>query len=651
MANKSYRQYTDEQAKALCDMYKVVPETYGNGPKYLTAMDTIMDGLFFVDQHGIPVAINDHQYNLARQMYGIDPEVMSNTFYRSFQTVLEKSRMEIFIDQIIHYASTYGMTAAGKKPLTLVPMQEIVVPDVDVSTLKVTVITVLGDGPIVNCINDTLTSVKAPSKRIVENVKVLLEFCDVPLENIKSFELLVMALDYFNEIPGNPKMFLRYLIYRLTGDTLIIKSPRMVKKLKAAIVADRHNITYQLLSKANPVSLATIFLRYKPLFLALKSADGCAPIINRIRRMADTYHQPLSPVTLQNYVQLVLHGRASEARKVLDKADNRDLINLLNVFNVVVNTKDGDPRIFNIRNGRAYCAADTGKRISDAGYRRINVEYSYVRTMLNERLKPTLEGKTFYIPWGIDYAAPVSEKQFLCNIPYGTSFQLPDGDGLTVGVSWVNGNGKSDRQTDLDLHAFTPTRHFGWNSDFTDGKVIYSGDMTNAPAPLGAAECFYVEGVSMTEPVVFSLQKFAGDPNQEFKLYFTATPPKLEGTNRWEKPYTMDPNELLMAPIPLGFRGATGMTLGYLTGHQFVVYGGNLSNSIVPRGDFAKYLEAMNKRYNFALSLTNLLMGLGANVITSEDECKAMTENEQTFVDLSPEALTPSTLLDIVDGK
>lgn len=36
------------------------------------------------------------------------PENYNSTFYKSWKSVTEKSRLELLLDQMIHYASTYG---------------------------------------------------------------------------------------------------------------------------------------------------------------------------------------------------------------------------------------------------------------------------------------------------------------------------------------------------------------------------------------------------------------------------------------------------------------------------------------------------------------------------------------------------------------
>ena len=42
------------------------------------------------------------------------PESYNSTFYKSWNSIREKSRLELLLDQMIHYASTYGTNYQGE---------------------------------------------------------------------------------------------------------------------------------------------------------------------------------------------------------------------------------------------------------------------------------------------------------------------------------------------------------------------------------------------------------------------------------------------------------------------------------------------------------------------------------------------------------
>lgn len=665
MANKT--QYTHEQAKYLCDLFKTIPagyvaeDAYASSPTKYQVRDCVLHGFVVVDTKGNPLTIGENVFDLINDLYGINADQMNATFYKSFKKVAEMDRFDIFVDQIIHYFGTYGMEAMGLDPITIVPVQDFEVPDVDVTKIKITVIHAAGDGHIVNLVNEFATETIAPSKRMTAAFKEFLPLLDVDLNDIQSFELSVMAFDYFGKVPRGGKQFLRYVIYKATGATLIVKNKRTCDCIKAAQTTHSEEIG-KMFAQANPVELAGIFLRYKPLFLAFKGYEGCAPIINKLRRLADTYHEPLSDNTIQYFIAHALNGHISACRHLQEQMSARDCVKLLNAMLLRLHVKTGDPAVYNVRNGRTFVKEDAYVELTDVQNKRLSQQVRNIYTLLATKMSAAVEGKTFYVPDYIKYAVPHTEKQFVNNLPWGTTIIPGVGPGapMTVGVSWFN---SPDGRVDLDLHAFTPSSHFGWNASFSNGggQIVYTGDMTNAPEPNGAAEAYWMEGVD--EPVIFQLNEFCG-PAIPFKLYLSEVKPTccdntMSYQDRYSSPYTMDAEELVIPPVTMHIGGEDerGMTLGYYHKGCFTLYSGNLSNSAVPRGDFKKYIEAIIAQQSFHLNLADLLSAAGATVLYAPDQVQEAqlqaVENgtELEVIDLSPEKLTATTLLGLVDGK
>lgn len=650
--------YNSNQVAALLDLYKIAPASSNHAQEravaynVFTPADQLEYGILFVNKHMMGVSIDRDLMNAADELYGIDPEAINATFYKNVDTVLGKSRFNLFVEQVIHYMGTYGMASIGEKPITLVPVQELNIPDVDVSKLKVTVIRLVDDVEIANAVNETMTTAKTPSNRVVAGIKALIPFFTAPVDDIRSFELAVIAYDHLGSVPMDPKMFLRYLIYKTTGETLVVNSHRAAQNIKNHAASDT-GLACRLLSRANMPDLASIFLRHKNLFLAYKAYDGCKPIINRLRRLADTYHKPMSDVNVKNAIQLVLGGSYTEAKSLIPRMDNRELVKVLNAVSARLNMTDTTPGVFNVRTGRSYCKADAFEPLTSAEFDVLNQYSDWLLYELANRLRPTISGKTFYIPEYVEYTVPTTEKQFMGNFPWGTAFSTECNDfnpsaPTTIGVQWVNPD--EEDWVDLDLHCFTADgHHFGWNSDFygEDGQVIYSGDMTNAPAPTGAAEAFWVKNIRV--PIIFTLNEYRGPMNMKFKLALSKE--TIYGP-RDTRDYVMDPNQLLFTPVPLQFNNGTSMTLGFFDRGCFYLYSGNLSEGAVPRGDFSKYIAGIVFQQENRALVSNLLTFCGANVIRSLEE-KETLEGEAgvPVVDLSPEKLTASTLLDIVDGK
>lgn len=646
--------YTTMQAEGLCDLFKVIPTAFTERhPNMVTVATQVKHGIIFVNEKCQALSVDRNTWRIANDLYGVDPDAMNATFYKSFQTVLDKNRFELFVDQVIHYLYTYGREAMGLHPITAVPMQDIVVPDVDVSNLKVTVIRLVADDTATALVNDALCTIKAPSKRIVKHMESLIPLSAIALDDIKSFELMIMACDYAGVVPENAKLWLRYAIYKLTGETLIIKNCKLVNAIKNA-ADEKGDLCKRLLERGNPVYLSRIFLRYKPLFLAMKYHEGCGPYINKLRRLADTYHQPLTEVTVQNYIPLALAGDRTALAVLRKRMDNRDLVKIINALLVRLNSKAGDSAVYNIRNGRAFCKDEAYKAFNRKERQAINLEITNLYDELARRLRNTVEGKTFYIPDEIRYAVPQSEKQYVGNMPWGTVI-IPDLDNvlrpMTVGVQWYN---TPDYRVDLDLHAFSKTTHFGWNGAYNQegATVIYSGDMTNAPLPHGAAEAFWIDGYM--EPVIFTLNEYHGPAEMKFKLFFASE--RIDTVEKdWDErrraPYCMDPNALIVPPIPLYINGDRTYTIGFYHKGEFFIYGGNLSEGIVPSANYSQYLDAVIAQQKMHITLAELLENAGAHIVRNRGDSDALLADGTEVIDLSPEAITATTLLDIVDGK
>lgn len=648
--------YTDSQVRAMLDLYKIAPAEANKASRKATAYDfatpsnQLEYGLLFVDKNCAPIPVDNTMLRIAVDLYGVEPEALNATFYKSREAVVGRHPFQLFVEQVIHYMGTYGRESAGLKPITLIPMQEIDVPDVDLSKMKVTVIHLVGNTQVCDEITKTLNTVKTPSKRIVNDVRELLPLLHfVMVDDIRSFELMTLVCDQMGVVPTEGKNFLRFLIYKTIGTTMVVNNARTAKAIVGA--ADQcGDQTYKLLSRASKVSLAAIFLRYKNLFLAFKSHRRCAPVINRLRRMANTYHRPLSDVNVQNYIALAIQDRTEDLAKVRKNMDNRELVKVMNAMALRMAVTDYTDAVFNVRNGRSFCKENAYEPLTIRAYDRV---YAAQEELWNELLTrlPTMKDKVFYIPEWIEYPIPTTEKQFTGNYPWGTSIFSPGDDlsapnPITVGVQWMNPS--EDESVDLDLHCFAQTgEHFGWNASYKSGQgeVVYSGDMTNAPAPDGAAEAFWVKGVDCA--VIFTLSEFRGPDNMDFKLALSS---EKVGDTQHHRNFVMDPNELLFPPVPLRFSDNTNMTLGYLHGETFVLYGGNLSEGAVPAEHFSRYIEGIMYQQRTKASISSLLLACGATVVGTPEERDEALANGKVVVDLSPEALTASSLLDIVDG-
>ena len=201
-------------------------------------------------------------------------------------------------------------------------------------------------------------------------------------------------------------------------------------------------------------------------------------------------------------------------------------------------------------------------------------------------------------------------------------------------MCWINQKGQ---RIDIDLHLNSATRHFGWNGGWRDNSdILYTGDQTSAPEPNGAAEAFWFN--PNTDDYIMDVNLFSGPQQTEYKMFMTTVKP-----NNIKRKYTYNSADALFPPIPMNFGDKRQQTLGiFVKDYGFYFYGGAISGGIVPTANYAQFIEGLKYKLTHTYMMSDLLGDCGSIEVSSIDE---------DVIDLSPESLTATTLLDIVDGN
>ena len=424
----------------------------------------------------------------------------------------------------------------------------------------------------------------------------------------------------------------------------MIKSKELINALKRVATLDIY------FNGIKAEKLATIFYRFKPLFLAMKHADISDETkhkINVIRRLAKKYHKPIgNALTVQNLSKFASENNWNAVDQTISKANNRQLIKCLNWISATlytqqhVNNQEEASAVYTIRNSKIY--VDVNKSAKQRSY--LYTLFEKLGNELVTRFKNKFTGKTFMIPSYIDYAAPVSEKQMLDRYPFGTSITKPN-TGFCTAICW---NNIDNRRVDLDYHLNSISSDYGWNSSYRSSSrdILFSGDMTDARN--GAAEAYRVSD-KVTDPLLASVHKFYPE-NEEvtFKFMLANTDKFKKSSSNNQAP--IDVKDALFTPIEIKLEATdSDRTLGVFNDDKFYIYSGTLSSGRVPTM-YSKLMPkiAINKLRN-SMPLKNILINGGATIINENDYNKMSAEEKQNVISLAPSDITTSTLFELID--
>lgn len=485
------------------------------------------------------------------------------TFYKDWADVTEKTRLELLIDQILHYESTYG-TDFTVNPY--IPNDGSVAPEF--KQFKV-IMPVTAEEMYVKCATMLASGIALKQ----ETMEIVADFCmeyvretkssifDF-LDSVKNKEAITYLCKKYNLIPTDKFDLLRYIIFETTGRTLVIKDRATINAIKAS----QNKFDFNRLNERQLERLASIFYRYKDLFLAFKHDQGSrsfnttpsknASIINKLRRMADTYHKPFKA----GFVETVLTEMKdfNDVAKYASEMNNYKLITLLQTILEKLQMTGDSKALYLIRNGKSFT-----KNTNISNEMNIYLAQVYrifynqlvenmrtksthlVQTDTAEDGSPILEAvtKKVRLPKNCILTCPTSQKNFVGNYPFGTSFTL--GDHNTIGIYWRNEWGTHD----FDLSIVDGNlQRYGWNSYYTNERnsVIYSGDMTNANPE--ATELFYFNK-AVNDAVVY-VNRFNGNDGSRFDLFLSTKEQNAQSIrNKYNYAggrvgYMIDPNDV-----------------------------------------------------------------------------------------------------------
>lgn len=504
---------------------------------------------------------------------------LNKTFHKSWKTIQESSRFELLQHQILHYISTYG---SDFKDEVYIPREVL---DLEGTTLKYKVINSYTREEFIDKALGLLKSGIALKEETVNDlISLLVDELDYKFtgdEGIKNKEAIVKIAELYNVFPKNNVEFFRYIIYRTTGETLLIKNDNLISKIKSS----NFNPSQQF-KDFGLDNLSEIFNRFKPLFLGFK--DRCPKTINKLSKLSKKNHKPLVQNPLNNVTSIKLE------ESDLHWLENATIFSLFKALQALHSRIYGQNTfMYRIRNGKSW--------LREKQTNTENLEHNFNLIMDFMKSKYSLNGKSFYLPSDVKYALPTSEKMFVGNIPTGTKFL---GDNLAVGIYWENEWGA----TDLDLSAINIDGKVGWNSSYNqNNNLLYSGDITSAPN--GAVEYLYAKDNVPTSLVRNNV--FRGNDNCDYKIVIG------KGDNI-DRNYMMNPSKLFAEVKCQSVQKQT--ILGIFSTGEFTILNFGEGHLRVSTGNSEKPIEALMYQWSNPLTFNWMISELGGIVKDTEKD-------------------------------
>jgi hypothetical protein len=506
---------------------------------------------------------------------------LNKTFHKSWKKIKDSSRCELLIHQIMHYITTYGTNFQAEM---YIPQEVLDVPD-----LKLTykVIKAYSKEEMTDkCLGLLKSGIALAEETVDDVITILVDELDYTFtgkEGIRNKEAIVKIAETYNVFPDDPVEFFRYVIYRTTNTTLLIKNWDLINQIEKSSYNPAH-----VFKKFGHARLAEIFNRFKPLFLAYK--NKCPKAINKISKLSKDHHKPMVVNPLNEVTQRPLvMGDGHWLNQATPFA-------LFKALSACYSRKKGqDTFVYRIRSGKSWVQeTKIHKKICKGNY-------DYILQHLQGRF--SLEGVKIFLPEDIDYALPTSEKMFVGNIPTGTRFS---GKKLAVGIYWENDWGARD----LDLSGLNIGGKVGWNATYNQAHaaLLFSGDITNAPD--GAVEYLYANK-GLSDPTLVMNNVYSGAEDAGYKII-------VGRGDKVSENYMMNPNNLFAEVKTQSVQKQT--VLGLFIPNDRALFGAGHMHVSGNTPVTTAATKALYQQWGKPLSFKKVVFKLGADLVDFPEE-------------------------------
>ncbi|NOQ37387.1 hypothetical protein GQ472_00735 [archaeon] len=586
---------------------------------------------------------------------GLSAGQMNSSFHKSWVKVRDASMEQLFLEQVIHYLTTYGFKELGifNEASVYIPAEKLDIPDLEVSDLNLVII----HGYTMVELKEKVTGLIRSG--IALNEETILDAVDVvklvgmdndEILGIKNKEVRIAMYEHMDILPEDPVEFLRCMVYIATDSTLLIKDKMSIDKIRSYTAETDMTITdvkgveypnktqlYRLVMRyegqVGLERLAEIFYRFKPLFLAFRTDKGLRYVINRIRRLARKHHVPMRHDYLNDITCNIKNKvKIDDARLDTELGKVNAFRKIRLAYALKYRTMDVDTILYKVRNGRGYATKfkfDEKKEASRV--------LDKVLASLTKDMAKNVSGKKVYIPDHVRYTLPASEKQFTGNYPSGSYIIVPKD--MVFGIHWYDAENKT---IDLDLSLIgLDMGKIGWDSTYKsdDRNILFSGDLTTAPKPNGSSELFYVKRQEDKACIVM-LNYFNYDKDIPVPFKILVAQEKVDDLT---KNYMVDPNNVLSVcrSVIDRIQRIIGLVVTTPEDCRFYFCESDLGDKRSASNDAfvddsLKYIFSF---YHDSICLNDMLVSAGCIMVDDKECCD---------IDLSPEALEKDTILNLL---
>lgn len=417
-------------------------------------------------------------------LFGVNTKAVNSTFFKNFEEIESLSDLTKHILQFINY-----LTINNEGIPSFIPNNK---PEsVEYIKNNFTVIDCISETDFKQKVLDLINSGAALSD--VESIFSIFEFFNWNFIETKNKEFNIRYYIKNNIIVENIDTFFACLYYILSDKTTFVKNDFFDTSLtsstnieKAIQSIKNYEEQYGILKFASNIR------RYRDVLLFLRSEgdEKYKPLFNKILRLNKKFNNPKTYPISTKLSDTNFTISQEDLDKYLESANIYQLIRYYNIltFSITQNGKSF-PYVYKIRNGKTFVKEEEKHKNVPLLFERRNSVLSAIKK------KYDFTGMKFYIPKNQKIGMPTSEKNFIGDIPFGSSITMDKK--FNFGIYW---QGRPNQHIDFDLSFVEESgKVSSWNRYYSiDDSLYFSGDMTSLNEKGFASEVFAVKDSSIS---------------------------------------------------------------------------------------------------------------------------------------------------------